>query len=1587
MCSQHLRGQDAPATAGGTPALRKPGGRCGLKLKLCTTLVLLFTALPALAREPYFSLSSDRSYMPGEKPVVNVSSTGVETLEFRVYRVQDPLQFFQKLDDVHSFGRFSPKEQVEERTWLERFHDWKHELWVQLRDFVRGQFSAKVRAEIRQTQANRSKVTGEAVFAQVPLLNSKQLVARWHQQMGSQLFSGNLNIPLDSLKSGVYVVEATDGTLRAYTVVLVSEIAMVTKSAPGQVLTYLVDRRSGQPIPDSSVVVWANKKELARMQTDAQGLAQASVKYEGTGNGEGGEGGTLENVWILAQHGDDPAIVAPYSFNLSSNPSQDWVGYVYTDRPVYRPGHTVHFKGIVRNHNGERYAVPAGTKVQVVIEDPNNKQVFQQDMTLSPFGTVHGDFDVPQAAALGYYSITLRHEQAAMSGGFNVEEYKKPEYQVKVTPEKARVLQGDTIQATIAARYYFGEPVANGKVKYVVHTMPYWSGFGEQDEEDSGNYAGEAGGEGDEGGDEGFYGGEQESEQSGTLDASGRLAITVRTKPSPNKRDLRYRIEARVMDASNREISGYNYVLATYGSFQVAVRGHSYLYRKGDTAQFTVEARDYDSNPVRTAVHLEVVRHFWQQPGTKDVVVLARDAQTASDGTARVDVPLNESGDLLVRVTAKTPENREVSNTTYVWIPGTDQNWYAGGQREIKIIPDKKSYSVGDTAKLLLLTGVPDAYILVTTEARTLQTRQVIKATGPSTTVEIPIGADDQPNVYVGATFIRDNALYQSSKNLKVPAVQQVLNVAVEPSKKQFQPGEPAIYKITAKDASGKAVSGEFSVGVVDEAIYAIHPDLTQSISNFFYGNAYDLVYTDSSLSFYFHGEAGKRQMLLAGNLAYRPLAQLKPSEALVQPKIRKAFPDTALWLADVKTNAQGQAQARLEFPDSLTTWRTTVRGVTLDTKVGSAVDRVIVRKNLMVRMSVPRFFRQGDEITVSALVHNYLENTKTVQVSMELTGLEVIEGATRQVTVPSRGEAQADWRVRVPNVREAKLVAKALTNEESDAMELTLPVVPFGVKLAEAKAGSISGDAGPAEETITFPAGTEPSSHSLDVSVTPSVAGAILSALEYLTTYPYGCTEQTMSSFLPNIIVAKTLADLHMEYKGDKTELEKKIRAGMDRLYDYQHDDGGWGWWKDDESQVFMTAYVVSGLAQSNAAGYEVKPDVLAKAKQFLQGALQKYPRMRADLRAYVVYALSQSGARDAATLDRAWQDRDKMSAQGLALLGMVLVWQSDSRAEEIASSLEKLAKVDGAQAYWPSQYDYLMEFEFDDGPETTALAVKLISQVHPDSPLLPKAVLWLVDHRSDGYYWSSTKQTAMVIFGLTEYLKTSHELEANFTADVLVNGKPVLTRKFTQADTMTAVAPVIHLGAEQLAVGENRIQIRKNGVGRLYWSARGEYYSTEKKLFQSNKLSLNITRDYYRLAPATEKGSQGDKIVYHLEPLSGTLAPGDVVAVRLTVGGGEWRYLMVEDPIPAGAEFLERDDSYEIKDRPDWWSYFYSRREFHDDRAAMFQTWFKQRQTYFYLMKMVNPGKFRVSPALVQPMYQPSVLSTTDALTVEVK
>jgi uncharacterized protein YfaS (alpha-2-macroglobulin family) len=282
----------------------------------------------------------------------------------------------------------------------------------------------------------------------------------------------------------------------------------------------------------------------------------------------------------------------------------------------------------------------------------------------------------------------------------------------------------------------------------------------------------------------------------------------------------------------------------------------------------------------------------------------------------------------------------------------------------------------------------------------------------------------------------------------------------------------------------------------------------------------------DTSLDYYFSGEAGVKSPMLAMREArYRPqLAQVKPGNE-AKPRVRKAFPDTAFWAPNVHTDSTGHAHVTFTFPDSLTTWRTTVHAITADSKAGSAINRVLVRKNVIVRMGTPRFMVKGDEITLPVIVHNYLENSTTAKISLKVEGLDTIEGSEQSVVIASKGDATVLWRLRASQVGTATLTASAIAERDSDALETSFPANPAGVAETIAQSGVIAQKESEAAAKIVFPANTDLAAHSLRVEVSSSIAGSLIPALAYLTTYPYGCTEQTMSSYLPNVIVAETLS------------------------------------------------------------------------------------------------------------------------------------------------------------------------------------------------------------------------------------------------------------------------------------------------------------------------------------------------------------------------------------------------------------------------------------------------------------------------------
>jgi hypothetical protein len=243
---------------------------------------------------------------------------------------------------------------------------------------------------------------------------------------------------------------------------------------------------------------------------------------------------------------------------------------------------------------------------------------------------------------------------------------------------------------------------------------------------------------------------------------------------------------------------------------------------------------------------------------------------------------------------------------------------------------------------------------------------------------------------------------------------------------------------------------------------------------------------------------------------------------------------------------------------------------------------------------------------------------------------------------------------------------------------------------------------------------------------------------------------------------------------------------------------------------------------------------------------------------------------------------------------------------------------------------------------------------------------------------YWSSTKQTAMAIYGLLSFMEARGEAAQPFSVEVFVNGQSAGKHAFTAA-SMAAPDPITI--SAPATPGENKVRIVKAGTGTVYWSAAANYYDTATADARHGSYQLALTRKYALLTPVTVK----NRIVYRETPFTGTANPGDVLTVRITAAGSpEWRYLALEDPLPAGVEAIQDTTAYPLeKPKPDEWWYG-SRVEYRDSRTVFFQETFERgRYEYAYLVKVIAPGQFRAVPAQISPMYVPGVHASSEPQT----
>ena len=1437
---------------------------------------------------------------------------------------------------------------------------------------ISGNMKSKIKKDIRKiailriyklAEEDLGKDYKQVISGKNPLQKVKKVLNFTYD--GDEWFYINDKLQVKGLPSGHYLFALSSEARENFHPVNITRLGVITKTDNEKLLIFVQDHKTGEPVKGAELLIIDSERQKTYNALSGDDGLKVVYYSEMKDYVKG------SNLQVMAKKGNDSATTFSRAYDIPARLK----GYIYTDRPIYRPSQKVYVKGMLRTYTDGKFSLARDEKVAVKIVDPKGKQIKKVELKTDQYGNVSTDFLLTEKPALGVYQINLTMAKSDARGTFKVEEYRKPEFEIIVKPGKDFYVQSDKINAEVFAKYYFGSPVPDTKFSYQVmrsYYFPYQSAY-EWWEEDymSGRYSY-------------GYGGVVAS-GNGITGKDGKAKISFDAQKWEN--DAVYTIVVRMVDKSRREVTGTSSLKVTRGEFYLSADADKYFYETGDKVNLKIKALNYRGKPVETPLTVKIVRTVYKKNKSETKDVLTKDLKTNDAGTTQFVFTPDSPGYYNVQLKAKDSKKNEISYTQYFYCSSEDAyySWY--NFSNIDVIQDKSYYEAGETATLFLTIPDKDAWALVAVEGDQIHKYQVLKFEGNSSVMKLNIPESYAPNVFLSITYLKNREYRHGSKRIAIPDKKNFMTVKIKHDREKYKPRETATFKIETLDYRNNPLTAQVTMGVADESIYAVNPETAPNIQQFFYGLKNNQVYTN--VSFYNYSAPGglieydsydldetisDKEMTKSespGKSKPKSRIQATGKKDMVQPDfVREFFPDTCFFNPNIITDQNGTASVTVALPDSLTTWRATARGITTDTKVGEATDKITVRKELLVRLITPRFLTERDEPIITGIVHNYLKTEKEVVVQLKVTGVKLLDKEEVKVKIKPGDSAKIDWKVKADRIGEASFLLKALTDEESDAMKLKIPILAHGTEKYSAQSGAT----GKSESVILeLPDQCNRNTANLLIRVSPSIASSMFGALKYLAGYPYGCVEQTMSRFLPTVIVSKAIGRFDIYDEKLNKELPKMVQKGFERLYDFHHSDGGWGWWKDDESHPYMTAYVVYGLTRASDAGYQTRKDKISQAISWLENNYEKQSDF--STKTYMLFAMSEAGKFNKQWALDLYSERNSLDNYSCALLALMFEKNNmKENALEMISILENSAEDAGTMCTWKGKSNHYGWT--DNQVETTAYALMAFIKVKPDSPLVVKAVRYLSISRT-GDRWFSTKDTAAAVMALTEYLQISKELHADYSGTVAVNGKIVKQFTFTDKD-VGGKELEFRIPGKYLLMGKNNIIFEKNGDGKLYFSAFLVHYTKEENI-KAESAGFKVKREYFLINPKVDEGDK--KYLIPINGLQAKLISQDKVFVKLTVtGSANYEYAMVEDPKPAG---------FEIEDKPEsipesggkmkslrYMPYNYAQREIRDDRMVFFITHFnKGTNTFTYTMRAETPGEFHTMPAKATLMYIPEI------------
>jgi uncharacterized protein YfaS (alpha-2-macroglobulin family) len=1394
----------------------------------------------------------------------------------------------------------------------------------------------------------------------------------------------------------------------------VTNLGLVAKLGVSSGLVWAVHLSDGKPAPNVKITIrdGTNKARWSGT-TGADGTvetpgassfaAPASKLRDDEEYGEERAGGAL---LVTAHEGNDLAVlsgdwnegVSTWNFQVPrASPQTARIrGFIHTDRGLYRPGETVHVKGLARLiHLGEGMKPPTEKSIELQILDPHGDEIVKKNVAVSAFGGFSLDVALDGEARLGDWDVVAHlgsgAQAATFRDHFSVEEYRPATFEVKLKAKKPSYVIGDRVRTDAEGLYLYGAPLGGGHVAWKVRRrdhvpdFPAFEGFTFADlnaADESGHYWMRYG--------ERSYSYDV-TEEEGELDGKGRASLRFSTS-DPDKQlktSQDYLIEASVTDASNQTMTASTSVVAHRSPFYLGLKASELVPSAEKPFTVRAVAVDTDGKPRAADAELVVTLRSWKcdwaasSTGSyygsyhceaQSTDLERRKLSLTATGAIEVPVTTHRAGTIYLSLHAADGKGNEVIASDEVWATGRGEaSWRMSEDATFPLIANQPRYQPGDTARLVAQAPFDGATALITVERDGIISHEVRPFASSGESIDVALKDAFAPNVFASVVLVRGRtgegeqkrpAFRMGVANLLVDAAQKKLLVKVSTDKPAYRPGDEVKARVQVNGADGAPVVSEVALAVADEGVLQLINYQTP----------------DPAAAFYAVFGLGVETSTTWTKIAKRT----DPNESdegeggdsgESSGKPRSKFLATAFWAPALVTGSDGSAEVSFKAPDNLTAFRVMAVAADLGDRFGSGAVRMQVRKPLSAVPALPRFLTVGDRAQAGVVVHNDTGAAGTVTVAAEAEGA-TLSGETRKDVSLAAGASKAVlFDLHAPKTGAAKLTFRAALGDEKDAVEAKLPVE----RPSESDAVVVGeGDtSGLVTLAVAVPKDAIADVGGLEVTLDPSGMAGVEEGLRYLIEYPYGCLEQTTSRVIPMVQVEDLAKSLDLPgLRGP--QLRGFVEAGIAKILRHQHEDGAFSLWPSSQTEPFLTAFGLWGLHVAQSAGYNVDAKAIARGVDALKLGVNEKDMGHSDnplgeegSRAFALFVLAELGRPDPGAMAKLFDARASLPVFGEALLARALRKASgdpkmiDALVEDVVKHAEKQGD-GGMRISDPKQQDLWWYFSSD--TRTTALALSMLLEVAPEHPLVPQLAKGLLASRTDGR-WENTQDNLFSLVALDQYAYLKRTVASASRVVVELDGKKLLDTKVP-----TGRHPVKRARVPMRALADGKLTITPTG-GTIGYSARVRF---ARSLEHAKADAVGFSLERWLEDPAT--GAERS-----------TVKTGDIVRVKLRIHVPEERvHVALVDRLPAGLEpinprLIHASDE-EASDRDRWrWEAI----ELHDDRVAVFaeRLWPHSEHTFEYLARATTEGKFMLPGATVEEMYRPEHHARTETRALEVK